>query len=105
MMDIHLIHVVCVCDTPKEALGFASLINYFPKLRHLETWGITYSFLMAHEIGTDEGIYLPSRLGGGSLLPIKPNKVSVNSTHIPSEPADCTQLEGMSMESLMKLLQ
>ena len=99
------IHVVCVCDTPKEALGFASLINYFPKLRHLVTWGITYSFLMAHEIGTDEGIYLPSRLGGGSLLPIKPNKVSVNSKHIPSEPADCTQLEGMSMESLMKLLQ
>ncbi|MBR2402826.1 MAG: hypothetical protein IKB01_08695 [Lachnospiraceae bacterium] len=65
------IHVVCVCDTPREALSMASHLNYYPKQRRLETKGIHFSFLMAHEIGTDEGIYLPTRLGGGNLLPIK----------------------------------
>lgn len=99
------IHVVCVCDTPKEALGFASLIDYFPKNRHLETRDITYSFLMAHEIGTDKGIYLPSRLGGGSLLPIKSNRTTANNAFTPSEQAVFAPLEGMSMEALLKLIQ
>lgn len=101
------IHVVCVCDTPKEALEFASLLDYFPKQRQLETTGITYSFLMAHEIGTDEGIYLPSLLGGGSLLPIRSNKAPINNTPTiaASEQSVLEQLEGMSMENLMKLVQ
>ena len=100
------IHVVCVCDTPREALEFASLLDYFPKQRQLETTGINYSFLMAHEIGTNEGIYLPSRLGGGSLLPIKSNTATAT-TMASISSSDRTvleQLEGMNMESLMKLV-
>lgn len=100
------IHVVCVCDTPREALEFASLLDYFPKQRQLETNGISYSFLLAHEIGTGEGIYLPSRLGGGSLLPIKPNTATAAtiSSVTSSDQTVLEQLEGMSMESLMKLV-
>ena len=99
------IHVVCVCDTASEALDLASKLNYFPKNRQLDTTGIRYSFLLSHAIGTDEGIYLPTRLGGRSLLPIKPYGESSDSTPAPSAEQELlSQLEGMSMENLLKLL-
>ena len=99
------IHVVCVCDTPKEALSLASRLNYFPKNRQIETTGISYSFLLSHEIGTDDGIYLPTRLAGGSLLPIQSYKESSVVTFATSAEQDLlSQLEGLSMENLLKLV-
>ena len=99
------IHVVCVCDTPKEALSLASRLNYFPKNRQIETTGISYSFLLSHEIGTDDGIYLPTRLAGGSLLPIRSyQEPSDIATALSTEQDLLSQLEGLSMENLLKLV-
>ena len=98
------IHVVCICDTQKEAMSMAAVLDYYPKVRDLETKGITYSFLLSEDIGSAEGLCMPSRLGGGCLLPVKPF-VASTATPVPSSEKNALEeLEGMSMEELMNLV-